>query len=263
MKFIHIPTIVWAFLIGGLAFSACEKNKEILATWDVAGANSEMAHLRIVHAAPNFRLVTGQADSIHVFVNNVKVNGARLTYGGLFPAQTNNSYIGLKPGDVDLKISVGGVVNIDSIPVTTLKVKLDKGNFYSLIITDSIMNGSRDSAKMFMRDNFMLPNPGRVSLRLVHAMVDTADRRVDVWSARRNNVLYSNVLPGAIFSFSNQPFINIPDTLIVRRAGTTTELGRINNVTFADQRIYTLFLRGDVRLTSGAKARGITFYANR
>ncbi|MCU0403522.1 MAG: DUF4397 domain-containing protein [Chitinophagaceae bacterium] len=244
---------------------SCEKEKEIQAPWETAGSTSEKAHLRIIHASPNFRAVTGRPDSIHVFVNTAKVNGARMSFGSAFPATTPNSYIALPAGLSNIKISVGGLVNYDSIPITSITTTMDAGRYYSLVITDSIMNGSRDSAKMFMRDD--VPNlfQGRTSFRFINCMVDTgatATQRVDVWSSRRNNYLYTNVATGTISSFSNQPFINLGDTLIVRRAGTTTEIARLNNIIFGDTRVYTMFLRGQVNVT-GTKAKTLTWYTNR
>ena len=246
-----------------LGILACEKEREILAPVEDASSNGNSALIRIVHASPNFRAVTGQADSINIFVNGTKINGARLTYGSAFPATTPTTYAAVPPGEVQLKISVGGVVNIDSIEVGKLTANLKRGERYSFIITDSVLNASRDSSRIFIRDSFPVPAIGRTFVRFVHAMLDTADRRVDIWSARRNNNLLTNVLPGTISTFSNQPFINFPDTLIVRRAGTMTELARLNNITFANQRVYTVLVRGDVRLTTGAKARSVAWFTNR
>jgi hypothetical protein len=263
MKSKYLNKLTLATLALSLGMLACVKEKEIRAPWTNAGADSEFAHLRIVHASPNFRNITGQADSIHVFANGVKINGARLTYGGLFPGQTPATYAGIAPGSVALKISVGGIDNLDSIPVATINANLEKGKNYSLIITDSLLNASKDSTRIFVWDSFPTPANIRVGLRFIHSLVDTAtDKRVDVWSARRNANIFAAIQPGAVTNFTNQPFINFPDTLIVRRTGTTTELARINTITLANTKVYTLFLRGDVRLT-GTKARTLTWYTNR
>ncbi len=250
--------------LGVLALASCEKKKDLVAPWDEAGSESSMAHLRIIHAAPNLRLATGQADSLHVFANGIKMNGARLSYGGVMPGTSPASYVALPSGMVDLKVSVGGFENLDSIPVTTLKLDFKAGQYYSFIITDSLLNASKDSTRIFVRDSFPTPNTGRIGLRFIQAFADTAvDKRVDVYSTRRNNNLYTNMVPGMVSSFSNQPFIDLPDTLIVRRSGTTTELARINNVTFGNTRVYTLYLRGNAGVATGSKARSLTFYVNR
>ncbi len=250
--------------LGIVVMAGCETSKDIVAPWDMAGSESKLAHLRIIHASPNFRIVTGQADSIHVFANGVKMNGVRMSYGGAAPATNPASYVTLPAGMVDLKVSVGGFTTLDSIPITTLKIDMKAGEFYSFIITDSLLNASKDSSRILVRDSFPTPNTGSIGLRFVQALADTAaDKRIDVYSARRNNNIYTNVLPGTVTSFSNQPFINFSDTLIIRRSGTTTELARINNVIFTNTRVYTLFLRGNAGVATGSKSRSLTFYVNR
>jgi hypothetical protein len=253
--------------LGALALSltmlGCVKEKVIIAPWETIDGNSNTAQLRIIHAAPNFRNVTGRADSIHVFANGAKINGARLTYGGTFPATSPTSYTTIPSGFVYLKISVGGLVNLDSIQVAAINTVIQPGTQYTLMITDSLLNASKDSTRIFVRDS--LPNllNIRTGIRFISALNDTAvDKRVDVWSARRNSNLFAGIQPGGITNFTTQPFINFPDTLIVRRAGTMTELARLNNITFANQRVYTMYLRGDVLLT-GVKARTLTWYTNR
>jgi hypothetical protein len=264
MKLTFLNKTMLVVLAVSLGFLACEKKREIVAPWDETGSDGNFAQLRIVHASPNFRALTGQADSINIFVNGSKINGARLTYGGAFPAVSPTTYAAVPFGAVQIKVSVGGLVNLDSIGVATINANFTRGERYSFIITDSLLNASRDSARMLVRDSFPTPLNGRTWLRMVNALVDTAtDKRVDVWSTRRNNNLFTNVQPGSVGAFTNQPFINFPDTLIVRRAGTATELARLQNITFANQRVYTIFLRGDVIVPSGAKARTLTWYTNR
>jgi hypothetical protein len=102
-----------------------------------------------------------------------------------------------------------------------------------------------------------------VGVRFVNLLTDTAGKRVDIWSARRNANLFANIPYGSISSFTNQPFINIADTLIIRRTGTTQEFARINTITLANQKVYTIFVRGDVLLSTGAKARTLTWVTNR
>jgi hypothetical protein len=263
MKLRFIKWVTPALLVACTLILACEKDKKIIATWNEAGTDADYARLRIVHASPNFRNLTGVPDSINIFVNGQKLNGTRLSYGGVFPGQSPNNYAVLPPGVYDVKISVGGVVNPDSIPVATLRFTLAEKTNYSFVITDSVLNANRDSGRIFVRDSFPEPITGRTGLRFIHAMNDTVGKRVDVWSTRRNNYLYTAVLPGTVSSFGIQPFIDVSDTLIVRRAGTTTELARFNNIIFANTRVYTIYLRGNVTLTTGTKARSLTFYANK
>jgi len=263
MKLNYINKFTMAALALSLGIFACEKKKEILAPWDTVGPGTEFAQIRIMHAATNFRAITGQADSLHFFVNGAKINNTRMSFGGVWPAQTPTTYTSVPAGNVDLRVSVGGIVNIDSIPITTLKLNLAAGERYSFMLTDSLLNASKDSSRIFVRDSFPTPLNGRIGLRFINGLTDTAGKRIDLWSARRNANLYANIPYGSISSFSNQPFINIADTLIIRRAGTMQEFARINTITFANQKVYTIFLRGDVLLSTGAKARTLTWVTNR
>ncbi len=263
MKSSYFNKLALAVLAVSLGILACEKEKEIQAPWDTVGPDTDFAQIRIMHSATNFRTITGQADSLHFFVNGAKINNTRISFGGVWPAQTPNTYTSVPAGNVELKVSVGGIVNIDSIPITTLKLNLAPGERYSFMLTDSLLNASKDSSRIFVRDSFPTPVNGRVGVRFVNLLTDTAGKRVDIWSARRNANLFANVPYGSISSFTNQPFINLADTLIIRRTGTTQEFARINTITLANQKVYTIFVRGDVTQSSGAKARTLTWVTNR
>jgi hypothetical protein len=263
MKSTYLNKIIMAVLALSFGILACEKEKEIQAPWDTVGPDTEFAQIRIIHGATNFRTITGQADSLHFFVNGAKINNTRMSFGGVWPAQTPTTYTSVPAGNVNLKVSVGGIVNIDSIAITTLKLNLAAGERYSFMLTDSLLNASKDSSRIFVRDSFPTPLNGRVGVRFVNLLTDTAGKRIDIWSARRNANLFANVPYGTISSFTNQPFINIADTLIIRRTGTTQEFARINTITLANQKVYTIFVRGDVLLSTGAKARTLTWVTNR
>jgi hypothetical protein len=104
-----------------------------------------------------------------------------------------------------------------------------------------------------------------VVIRFINAFSDTAvDKRINVFSTRRNNNLFTGVNANVVTGFSNQPFINIPDTLIIRRtANPTVELARINTITFSNRRVYTLYARGNTAMASGARARSLVWYTHR
>jgi hypothetical protein len=263
MKSTYLNKIIMAVLALSFGILACEKEKEIQAPWDTVGPDTEFAQIRIIHGATNFRTITGQADSLHFFVNGAKINNTRMSFGGVWPAQTPTTYTSVPAGNVNLKVSVGGIVNIDSIAITTLKLNLAAGERYSFILTDSLLNAKKDSTRIFIRDSFPTPLNGRIGLRFINLLTDTAGKNIDLWSARRNANLYANIPYGSISTFSNQPFINLNDTLIVRRAGTLQEFARINTITLANQKVYTVFVRGDVLQSTGAKARTLTWVTNR
>ncbi|HCL05971.1 MAG TPA: hypothetical protein DHW64_08415 [Chitinophagaceae bacterium] len=245
---------------GMMTIIACEKEAEKTATFTSA---SDMAFVSVVHASPNFRQVFNAPDSINVFVNNQKVNGTLITYGGLFPASgtTLNGYIGVPPGLQNIKLTVAGVATTDSIPLTTLSKIFTKGQKYSLIITDEIKN-ARDSSKILLPDVYSRPNAGLFNLRFVNAVAtDTAGLMVSVFSTRRNAAIFNSIAQGGVANFQTFPYnAQLNDTLYIRRPGSTYNLDTLNNVSFSNQKTYTLIYRGDGRTNVGTKARALVTY---
>ena len=254
----------------GVLIAACEKEEGIPSPeLTTAGAESSMCHIKVLHASPNFRDMLGVPDSLDVYLNGIKINsGSNFTYGNAFPANPTapnsavGTYAAVRAGAVNVRVVRRGASLFDSATVASIPTTLVAGGYYSFIITDSVRN-LRDSSRIFVRDNFTIPTPGRYIIRLVHAAADSADRRIDIWSTRRNNYLYTNIPSGSVGSFISQPQFSVADTLIVRRAGTMNELTRINNIIFTDQRVYTLVYRGKEGLTSGARARSLIYYLHR
>jgi len=250
--------------------AACEKEEGIPSPELVTvGAESDWAHVKVLHASPNLRDRIGGPDSLDIYLNGIKINsGSNFTYGNAFPANPTapnsavGTYAAVRAGSVNVRVVRRGVSVFDSATVASIPTNLVAGGYYSFILTDSLLN-LRDSSRIFVRDNFPIPTEGRYVMRLIHAAADSANQRVDIWSARRNNYLYTNVASGTVGSFISQPQFSVADTLIVRRAGTMQELTRINNIIFTNQRVYTLVFRGKEGLTSGAKARSLIYYLHR
>lgn len=245
---------------GMMTIIACEKQADKTATFTSA---QDMAFVSVIHASPNFRQVFNAPDSINVYVNNQKVNGALITYGGIFPASatTLSGYIAVPPGLQNIKLTVAGRVTPDSIPLATLSNIFTKGQKYSLIITDGIKS-ARDSSKMLLPDVYTKPNAGSFSLRFVNAVsTDTANAMVSVFSTRRNANIFNSIAQGGVANFQSLPYnVQLNDTLYIRRPGGTYNLDTLNNVSFSNQKVYTLIYRGDGRTNVGAKARTLVTY---
>lgn len=245
---------------GMMTIIACEKQADKTATFTSA---SDMAFVSVIHASPNFRQVFNAPDSINVFVNNRKVNGALITYGSTFPsfATSQSGYIALTPGLQNIRLTVAGRVTPDSIPLTTLSKIFTGGQKYSLIITDAIKN-ARDSSKILLPDVYTKPNVGSFSLRFVNAVsTDTAGLMVSVFSTRRNAHIFNSVAQGGVVNFQTFPYnVQLNDTLYIRRPGSTYNLDTLNNVSFSNQRTYTLIYRGDGSTNVGTKARALVTY---
>ncbi len=263
--------LVTLLVFAGIVFclNSCKRD---FALKDPTMSTNGTSFLKVIDFSPNFRPIYSLPDSFNVFVNGTKVTGFTpggagnyiLTYGALFPTVSSGyGYISIPPGTTSIKLSVGGVVNPDSIPIATFTKILMPNSNYSFIITDSITS-PRDSSQIFVQDSYPQPNPGFYNLRFIHAVWnDTVGKTVDVWSTRTNRNIYTNVKPGTITSFTELPYNQLfTDTLYVRRSGTTNNLAILNSLSLFTQRTYTLLYKGDGNLVTGTKARGLITYVH-
>jgi hypothetical protein len=230
------------------------------------------SYLRVIDASPNFRSIFNLPDSFNVFVNGTKISGFTpgatylMTYGASFPAVTSlNGYVAVNPGTQVIKLTLGGVLNSDSIAITNFTKTLLPDQCYTLMITDSILS-TRDSSQIFVQDIYTKPTIGYYNLRFIHAVLnDTAGKAIDVWSTRNNKNIFTNLKPGSVSSFIPLPYnVLLGDTLYVRRAGslTNTLATGYTLISFMNQRTFTLYYKGDGNLTTGTRARGLAVYVN-
>ena len=237
---------------------SCKRDYPLVAASSGIGAN---AYLQVVHASPNFRKIFNQPDSLNVFLGSVKLNATFLKYGVGYP---NGVYAAVQPGTVAIRLTVNGVTTPDSITVVTLQKTLVAGNYYTLVITDSI-NSPRDSSKIWLRDSYPKPTSGAgyFYLRLINGVVNGNDT-VDLYSSRRNQVLLSKVKVDSTTPFT--PFstiLNSSDTLFVRKAGTGNVLAKVSTVIFGDQQFYTAYYIGDTTALPAAKTRTLGIGRNK
>lgn len=268
-------SILFISVLAVFFYTSCKKDRTHLQ--GIATTNS--AYLKVVHAAPGFRAVFNMPDSFNIMVGDQRLFAANptsnttpatapatpFTYNSAFPSNTTNTYAAVPAGSQGIRLVVRGSVNFDSITIATIPKNLVPGNYYTLIITDSITTVP-DLSKIWIADAFTLPSQGNYMLRFVHAVMnDTAGKKVDVYSFRNGANIFSNVSPGDVSGFATFPIpASVTDSFSVRRAGTTFELARLNTVSITNNsRIYTLLYRGNGTLTSGTKARGLVVYTNR
>ncbi|HEY8660563.1 MAG TPA: DUF4397 domain-containing protein [Chitinophagaceae bacterium] len=264
------------FAVALISLSSCKRDFPITASVQTTEGT---AYLAVVHASPNIRKIFNAQDSFNVFINGEKISGFTpgtispfMTYGATFPSTSSGfGYFEVTPGQLQIKLSVSGKVNPDSIEIITLNRTLLAGHQYSFIITDSITS-LRDSSRMFIEDIYRFPpTVGYYNLRFVNAVVnDTA--KVDLFSYAKNGVIYSGIRPDSATAF-NQIGANlqVTDTLYITRTLATgvpssTPLSQrtiLAKMSFAagNQKSYTVYYRGDFTLpTTNAKSRAITFY---
>jgi hypothetical protein len=265
-----IKNIGKLLLVAGAAvvsLVACKKETPWHAEPETSGFES---YVKLIHASPNFRAVHSNPsatpplsikDSFHVYAGSAKLNNTFMTYGSIFPS--SNLYLGLSAGNQLFRLVNYGTLNVDSLTVYSFTKSLDKGQSYSLIITDSIKSAN-ENMQMFIRDNFVQPVPSQFGIRFVHAVVnDTVGKTVDVYSAKLKANMFTNVKIGSATSFQYYNTSTIAnDTLSVRRNGVTAwDLVRLTAQSFSNQRVYTYVYRGDTKVT-GTKGKSLISYQN-
>ncbi len=256
-KYIFITSIAACCMT--LLVWSCSKKDDATAPTTSPNGN---AFIKISQYAPNFRQTFNNRDSFNIYINNVKVNGTFLTYGSVYPSVAD-LYAAVPAGAAAIKISIVGVNSLDSVVVSTINKTLTAGNYYSFIITDSVLN-TNESKQIFLQDNFVRSDTSHFTVRFVHAILnDTTGKNVDVYSTRLASNVFSNISPGTVTPFISEPYNLISDTLIVRRAGSPFELARISTVATAinRERAYTLVYKG-TPLAAGNKPRSLVYFAN-
>lgn len=237
---------------------SCKRELEPAAQYETPKGT---AYLRIVHASPYFSNIFNVRDSFNVLVGGTKVssfingNNPYMTYtaNNTFPTGSSlYGYVSVPAGEQEIKLSAG-VMNPDSITIKRFTKILEPDTYYTFMITDSI-NSTRDAAQIFVRDSISTtPTIGYYSLRFIHAvmqdsvapkqkLVDT----INVFSSRYNRNIYTNITPGTVTGFSQFTYTDrLSDTIYIRRVRSTVNLAVLNNVTFNNQRTYTLYFKGD------------------
>jgi hypothetical protein len=255
-----INRFIIAALITGIFLASCKKDPGTKAP---LLANQNDAYVRVFQYSPNYRTITGGADSFNVYIGTAKINSPFLTYNSAFPVATSPNYVAIPAGNQLFRFSTNGVITADSVTSHSFIKPLSKGQYYSLFITDSIKS-TNEKVQMWVLDNFVTPVPGQYGIRLVNAVVtDTTGKNVDLYSVKMKANIFSNVPKGSATSFQCFHVPNGNDTLILRRPGITTwELGRINGITQSSQRVYTIVYKGTTTITTGTKARTIISYIN-
>lgn len=241
----------------GLIWS-CNKKLDLVSP--TSGTNG-LAFLKVADFSTSFRQIVNGSDSFNVFVNGVKVNGAFLTYNSIFPT-VSNLYVAVPAGAQSIRITVNGKLTPDSITLATFNKTLTAGSYYSFILTDSLLN-TNEAKQIFVQDNFTLSDTTHFTVRFIHAVLnDSSGKNVDIYSSRLKANLFSNVSPGTVTSFVNEPYNLLLDTLIVRRPGLLYELARLNGVVFARQRAFTLVYKGNPANNTAPKGRALVTYTN-
>lgn len=260
----NIPIILILICFGFINWRCTKKPIDLVGP---TSAVDGFAYLKIGHFSTNFKNIVGSnKDSFNVYVNGNKINGAFMTYGSIFPS-TANLYAKVPAGSQLIRLTLNGAISPDSLTLVGFSKNLIAGNYYSLIMNDSLFSPN-ESKQMFIQDNFSIADSNHFTVRLIHAILnDSAGKNIDVYSTRLSANMFSNISPGTITPYITEPYNVVADTLIVRRAGSLFELARYstvnntNGVLLARQRAFTLLYKG-TPVNTGTKPRSLINFAN-
>jgi hypothetical protein len=248
---IYFLTVITA----GIFVFSCKKEYEYKAQ---RSSPEGKAYIKVIDASPGFRNLTTQPDSFHVYADNAKLSGTFLTYNGIFPA---TGYAAVAAGQRNIRLSIVGKVNVDSVTVVTLPKNFEAGKYYTFIVNDS-MGSLQNPTRIVNNDVFTPPAYNNFKLQFIHGVVnDTVGKTVDVYSFRAGSNIFTGVAAGQSAAFINLPVTALSDTLSIRRTGTNNELTRVTTVSFGSQKVYTLLYKGNTAIT-GTKGKSAVVYTN-
>ena len=263
-KYIVFPGL----LIGALTiFFACKKEYHLTATGNTSDAG--IAGLKIVQLSPRFTAINAKPDGLDIFFGTTKVNGPVLKFGTAYPAiGSPNAYAAVPSGDQSIKLTVGGIVTSDSLPVNTFKETVQEDELYTLLITDNL-TGSSTGKNIWLHDVLPAPAAGTISIRFVNMVLNApVTDSPYLYSKRRNLKLFSLVQNDSVTTFAGFPTITSLDSFYVRLANVkdtkkndSTVATLLMTSNMPDQSAFTLYFAG-VGNTPAAK-RSLIYTQNR
>lgn len=197
---------------------------------------------------------TVSATRNYVYVDGVPVTGAALAIGGLFPSTGYAST--LTPGARNFIIK-DTLATSKQIPLAFTKTLEEKKN-YTIFMYDTIT-----SPKQLMVETPLnsLSN-SNAQIRFANIIyAKTSVPAVDIYSKLKNANIFTNISTASVTGFISMP-TGVADDIIVRIAGTTTQLAVINSLVLQPHRAYTLVFRGSYFVTTGTNAKTLSLFTN-
>jgi hypothetical protein len=260
----NLKTLI-AAVISILVINSCYKKNESITSLQLNNGNDQ-AYLKFIntYTAPNPSTTTPTPNgpAVNIFVNDVKINAAALSYTGSFPLSP--SYTGITPG---LGISIKIVLNrtsgtaLPSDTISNIKYDLGANTYTTFYIADTTPNPTPFNP-------FVVPisevvtnaQVGYFRARFVN-MIPSADT-LEVFSKRLNAVIFKGVLYKNATDAIEIPTFTISDTLQLRKVSApATVLASINGFIPTSARVYTVYCTGNI--TGAPKARVLTSFTNR
>ena len=257
-----IKTILAVLTVILVAGSCFKKDDSISLIQNAQAVN--MAYLKFVnvYTAPSPSAATPAAGpSVNIFVNNVKINAAAVSYAGLFPAAP--AYTAVNPA---LASNIKVILNRTTGPIAgdTLINKtydLAANSYTTVYITDTLINPTPASPYFLPFAEVVSPaRVGYFKARFLN-MIPSIDT-LEVFSKRLNAVIFSGTRYKNGSDLVELPTFILTDTLQLRKVSApTTVLASINGFFPTSERVYTVYCLGNI--TSSPKTRTLTSFTNK
>ena len=251
-------------MIGGVAatmflFTACKKDRGK----EVAQENYTFNNKASFQM---FNAVLGSSRSF-LYVDAQPVNGATIATGSAFPNAVAPSSFSVLSGF--RAFMVRDTLTTSAQPVMTFGEDVQAGRNYTLFTYDTFTS----PRNKLVTNNIVIPTDTTARLRFANLLyAPSLVPNIDVFSKKRNAVIFSNVAPGDVTDFI--PYASaLNDSFYVRVNGTSTNLQNLVSGNPVDilvtlnptiKRSYTLVFRGGYRtnVSTAGTVRTLTTFAN-
>lgn len=212
------------------SLSSCKK--------DDTSTTKTYAKVLVAHASPD-------APGVDLLVDNTKQNSSALTF------LNNTGYLTVESGKRNIKVNATGTTTT----VINADLDLTKDVNYTIFAVDSL----KKIAPLVLTDDLTAPAAGKAHVRFVHLSPNAP--AVDVAVASSGAVVFGNKKFKDYTSYT--PLAAGDYNLDVREAGTTTVALVIPKITLEAGKIYTIFAKGYLGVTSGTQALGAQIIVNK
>jgi hypothetical protein len=256
--------IILVALIGVVLINSCLKKDES-STILQANDATNLAYLKFinVYTAPSPSAASPAAGpSVNIFVNDVKVNSAAISYGGAFPSSP--AYTGIKPAlGSNIKIILNRTTGTPLAGDTLVNKVYDLApNSYTTVYLTDTLPSPTPLSQYFLpfAESVSEARVGFYKARFVN-MIPSVDT-LEVFSKRLNAVMFTGVRYKNASDIVELPTTILNDTLQLRKVtAPATILASINGFGPTSNRVYTIYCTGNI--TGAPKTRVLTSYTNR
>ena len=254
-------------LAGILMMASCyKKDESITILQPEPGFNKAYLKFINVYTAPNPSTATPVATgpSVNIFVNDVKINAAAISYSALFPTVTAPAYVAVNPGlAINIKVILNRATGVPVAGDTLSNKNYDLGadTYTTFYLADTTPNPTPFNPFVVPIQELVTNAPvGYFRARFVN-MIPSADT-LEVFSKRLNAVIFKGQLYKNATETVELPTFTLSDTLQLRKVSVpATVLASINGFLPTSARVYTVYCTGNI--TGTPRARVLTSFTNR